>query len=64
SILMPSEALWRRAANDMQSPLANMFNFSPFSSASLPSSTMVAYAGAYTALALLLAVRRFSRRDL
>ena len=64
SVLMPSEALWRRAANDMQSPLANVLNFSPFSSASLPSSTMVAYAGVYAALALLLAVRRFSRRDL
>lgn len=64
SIIMPSEALWRRAANDMQSPLANALNFSPFSSASLPSSTMVVYTGVYTALALLFAVRRFSRRDL
>jgi hypothetical protein len=43
---------------------ANPLNFSPFSSASLPSSTMVVYAGAYTALALLFAIRRFSRRDL
>ena len=64
SILMPSEALWRRAANAMQSPLAGMLNISPFSSASLPSFTMVAYAGVYAALALFFAVRRFSRRDL
>jgi ABC-type transport system involved in multi-copper enzyme maturation permease subunit len=64
SLIMPSEALWRRAVNDMQSPLAAVFNFSPFQSASLPSATMVFYAGAYAALALLLAVRRFSRRDL
>lgn len=64
SAIMPSEALWRRAANTMQSPLANMLNFSPFSSASLPSFTMVAYAGVYTAVALLFAIRRFSRRDL
>lgn len=64
SVIMPSEALWRRAAHDMQSPLAGVLNFSPFSSASLPSSTMIMYAGIYAALALLLAVRRFSRRDL
>ena len=64
SIIMPREALWRRAANDMQSPLANALNFSPFSSASLPSSTMIVYAGVYTALALLFAIRRFRRRDL
>ena len=64
SVIMPSEALWRRAAHDMQSPLAGVLNLSPFSSASLPSFAMVAYAGVYTALALLFAIRRFSRRDL
>ncbi|HLK34995.1 MAG TPA: ABC transporter permease [Terriglobales bacterium] len=64
SLIMPSEALWRRAANDMQSPLANVINFSPFSSVSLPSSAMVMYAGLYTALALVFAIRRFSKRDL
>jgi ABC-type transport system involved in multi-copper enzyme maturation permease subunit len=64
SVLMPSEALWRRAANDMQSPLANVLNFSPFSSASLPSFAMVAYAGVYAVLALFFAMRSFSRRDL
>ena len=64
SVLMPSEALWRRAANDMQSPLANVLNFSPFSSASLPSFAMVAYAGVYAALASFFAMRSFSRRDL
>lgn len=64
SILMPSEVLWRRAANAMQSPLAGMLNFTPFSSASLPSATMIAYAGAYAGLALLFAIRSFTRRDL
>lgn len=64
SVIMPSESLWRRAAHDMQSPLASVLNFSPFSSASLPSSTMILYAGLYTVLALFLALRRFSRRDL
>jgi ABC-type transport system involved in multi-copper enzyme maturation permease subunit len=64
SVLMPSEALWRRAANDMQSPLANVLNFSPFSSAYLPSFAMVAYAGVYAVLALFFAMRSFGRRDL
>jgi ABC-type transport system involved in multi-copper enzyme maturation permease subunit len=64
SVIMPSEALWRRAAHEMQSPLADVLRVSPFSSASLPSATMVAYAGVYTALALLFAIRAFSKRDL
>ena len=64
SILMPSEALWRRAAFEMQSPLATAVNFAPFSGASVPSSAMIAYAALYALLFLALAIRRLSRRDL
>jgi len=64
SVLMPSEALWRRAAFEMQSPLANAMRISPFSTLSVPSATMVLYAGLYLAGALAIAVRRFSRQDL
>jgi Cu-processing system permease protein len=64
SILIPSEALWRRAAFEIQSPLASAMRVSPFSSLSVPSYTMVAYAGAYALVALLLAVRRFTLRDI
>jgi Cu-processing system permease protein len=64
SILIPSEALWRRAAFEMQSPLASAMRMSPFSSVSVPSLIMVGYAGLYILAALLLAVRRFSQRDL
>lgn len=64
SVLMPSEALWRRAAFEMQSPLANAMRISPFSTLSVPSPTMVLYAGVYLAVALAIAVRRFSRQDL
>jgi Cu-processing system permease protein len=64
SVLMPSEALWRRAAFEMQSPLANAIRISPFSTLSVPSPAMVFYAGAYLAIALAVAIRRFSRRDL
>jgi Cu-processing system permease protein len=64
SLIMPSEALWRRAAFEMQSPLLNALGFSPFSAASVPSKFMILYACLYLALALALAVRRFSKRDL
>jgi Cu-processing system permease protein len=64
SVIMPSEALWRRAASEMQSPLANALRISPFSTLSVPSTAMVFYAGVYMAVALGLAIRRFSRRDL
>lgn len=64
SVLMPSEALWRRAAFEMQSPLSNAMGLSPFSTLSVPSRLMVGYAGLYLAIALALAIRRFSGRDL
>ena len=64
SLLMPSEALWRRAAFEMQSPLANAMRISPFSTLSVPSIAMVFYAALYLAIALAIAIRRFSQRDL
>jgi Cu-processing system permease protein len=64
SVLMPSEALWRRAAFEMQSPLANALRISPFSTLSVPSMAMVFYAALYMAIALVIAIRRFSQRDL
>jgi Cu-processing system permease protein len=64
SILIPSEALWRRAAFEMQTPLAAAMRVSPFATASVPSLVMVAYSGFYMCVALLLAIRQFSRRDL
>ena len=64
SILMPSEALWRRAAFEMQPPLAGILNMSPFINASVPNAKMVAYAVAYILVVLVLALRRFRLRDL
>jgi Cu-processing system permease protein len=64
SLVMPSEAIWRRAVFEMQSPLANALRVSPFSSLSVPSRGMVFYAALYMAIALIVAIRRFSRRDL
>jgi Cu-processing system permease protein len=64
SVIMPSEALWRRAAFEMQSPLANAMRVSPFSTLSVPSIPMIFYAGMYMTIALAFAIRRFSQRDL
>ncbi len=64
SLLMPSESLWRRAAFEMQSPLGNAMQISPFTVLSVPSMAMVFYAAMYLAIAVMIAIRRFSRRDL
>ncbi len=64
SIIMPSEALWRRAVFEMQSPIANSFNISPFGGGAAPSAAMIVYAGIYTAVALGLSLRLFGTRDL
>ena len=64
SLILPSEALWKRAAYAMQSPLVAAMGVSPFSSNSVPSPLMLVYAGLYTLAALYLAVHLFSRRDL
>jgi len=64
SLIMPSESLWRRAAFELQGPVIGGFGRTPFSSSSVPSLAMVAYAALFLVAALGLAVRRFSRRDL
>jgi ABC-2 type transport system permease protein len=66
SLLMPSEAMWKRAAYLMQPPFLRELGLSttPFGAATAPSSAMVVYTIIYTTAALLLAIRWFSRRDL
>jgi hypothetical protein len=64
SLLIPSEALWKRAAYEMQSPLVSTLGFSPFTASSMPSLLMVFYGLLYAILALGLAIRLFNRRDL
>jgi Cu-processing system permease protein len=64
SVLMPSEALWRRAAYEMQSQIAGAVRMTPFGTESVPSITMIAYAGVYLVVALALALRHWSLRDL
>jgi ABC-type transport system involved in multi-copper enzyme maturation permease subunit len=65
SLIMPSDALWKSAAHQLQSPLLNMVaGMTPFSSQTYPSTVMLIYSGVYLAAVFALAVRRFSRRDL
>jgi Cu-processing system permease protein len=64
SLIMPSEAVWRRAAFEMESPLAGSLQFSPFADVSIPSLAMIAYAAVYLLVALGIAVYHFRQRDL
>jgi hypothetical protein len=64
SLIIPSEALWKRAAFEMQSPLVRALGFSPFSAPTVPSAAMIWYALLYAIVALVLAMRQFSSRDL
>ncbi len=64
SLIMPGESLWRRAAYEMQTPLAGSLSFSPFANVSIPSVAAIAYAGFYLVVVLAIATWQFGRRDL
>jgi Cu-processing system permease protein len=64
SVIMPSESLWRRAAYEMQTPLAGSLSFSPFANVSIPSVTALVYAGCYFVFMLGAAMYSLRRRDL
>lgn len=64
SLIMPSESLWQLAAHHMQPGIMRDLALTPFSPASVPSPAMVAWAGGYTLVALLLAIAWFRKRAL
>jgi Cu-processing system permease protein len=64
SLIIPSEAIWRRAAFEMQSPLSSVLGISPFGTTSVPSLVMIGYAVVYLLAALGITVMIFKRRDL
>jgi ABC-2 type transport system permease protein len=64
SLVIPTEALWRRAAFEMQTPLASALGMSPFGAFSVPSILMVVYAIVYLAIVLAMAVSTFNHRDI
>jgi Cu-processing system permease protein len=64
SVIMPTESLWRRAAYEMQTPLAGSLSFSPFANVSIPSVTALGYACGYFVFMLGAAMYSLHRRDL
>ncbi len=64
SLIIPTEAIWRRASFEMQSPLAGVWGTSPFGAASVPSAAMILYAVVYLAMALGAAINTFQKRDI
>ena len=64
SLVVPTEALWRRAAFEMQSPLAGAVGMTPFSTLSVPSTLMILYAIGYLVVMLMIAVNIFQHRDI
>ncbi len=67
SLIIPTEALWRRAAYEMTPTLVQNMGLSmggPFVSFSTPSTAMIVYAALYLLVGLAFAVRQFTVRDL
>jgi Cu-processing system permease protein len=64
SLIFPTEALWRRAAFEMQTPLGGVLQMSPFATISVPNGFMVLYAVLFLLAALAVAVRVFDGRDM
>ncbi|HEU4746120.1 MAG TPA: ABC transporter permease subunit [Anaerolineales bacterium] len=64
SLVVPTEALWRRAAYEMQTPLAGALGMSPFGAFSVPSLLMILYAILYLVIVLAIAVSTFRHRDI
>ncbi len=67
SLIFPSESLWKRAAFEMTPSIAQVLGagFSgPFLQLSVPSPLMIEYSILYMLVAVAVAARQFSRRDL
>jgi ABC-type transport system involved in multi-copper enzyme maturation permease subunit len=64
SLIMPTEAIWQRAAYFMQPSVMRDLQLSPFSSGALPSTAMVWWAVLYAVLALFSGIQAFRRRAL
>jgi Cu-processing system permease protein len=64
SLINPTESVWRRAAYEMQTPLAGSLSFSPFANVSIPSSTAMFYATIFLVVVMSVAIYHFHKRDL
>jgi hypothetical protein len=64
SLLSPADAMWRRAAYELQPATAVIFQAGPFGVVSVPSGAMVGWAVAFVVGMLAIAVWQFRRRPL
>jgi Cu-processing system permease protein len=64
SLIMPSEAMWRRAGYEMQAAISGSLGVSPFATVSVPSAAMIIYTLFYIAGCVALAIHWFGKRDL
>lgn len=64
SLLIPTEAIWRRATFEMQAPLSAALQMTPFTTLSVPSAAMILYAILYLVIALAFAINTFQHRDI
>ena len=64
SLISPADALWRRAAWELQPPLVRDLGVSVFTAASVPSALAVWWAAGFTLALLAWAIRSFERRAL
>jgi ABC-type transport system involved in multi-copper enzyme maturation permease subunit len=64
SLVNPGDALWRRAAYELQPPVMRGLQLTPFGAGRVPSDAMIWWAVGIVAVALLFAVRVFKRRPL
>jgi ABC-type transport system involved in multi-copper enzyme maturation permease subunit len=64
SLFSPADAMWRRAAYELQPVTAVIFQAGPFSVASVPSTAMVVWAALFVVAVVALAAWQFRRRPL
>jgi ABC-type transport system involved in multi-copper enzyme maturation permease subunit len=64
SLISPADVLWRLSAYLLQPPILRDIGDTPFTATTVPSPLMVWWAGGFTALMLIVAVRSFATRQL
>jgi hypothetical protein len=64
SLVSPADAMWRRAAYEMQPLATQILQAGPFGVVSVPSVAMVVWAAAFVIIVLAFAAWQFRRRPL
>lgn len=64
SLLSPADAMWRRAAAEMQPAMMRTLQISPFAAGSTPNAAMIVWAIGFVVVMLALAIYQFRRRPL